>query len=147
MSRLFNVQLNCKSILSEVFLSFPNSIVRIPDGETGIRQHFAYWQRAVFDKSPFVFNDAGHPTVATVERNTPITLNPVGYDDFALSSYREFCELRELGVIPPGVRFQVCLPTPINVISGHVRPEYQAEVEVLYEKALWKPAKDSRHYP
>jgi hypothetical protein len=58
------------------------------------------------------------------------------YDDFALESYRDFCELREKGVVPPGIRFQVCLPTPFSVLLNRILPAYHAEVEVLYETAM-----------
>ena len=44
--------------------------------------------------------------------------------------------MREKGVIPLGVRFQVSLPTPVNVIGLCLLPEYQAESEPMYEKAL-----------
>lgn len=66
----------------------------------------------------------------------PIQLKSVEYDDFALESYEEFKRLRNAGVIEPGVRFQVSLSTPVNVICESIKPEYQAEVEVLYEKLL-----------
>lgn len=66
----------------------------------------------------------------------PIKPNPLEYDDFAMASYNDFCKLREQGIIPPGVRFQVCLPTPFNVIMLFIDPKYQVEVEALYEKAL-----------
>lgn len=116
--------------------AFPNNLLRMPDGETGIRQDFVRWQGTVFSNAPFVANKHGQATVAKVDYGAPITLKPVGYDNFALASYAEFRKLREQGIIPPGMRFQVSLPTPINVISGHVSPEYQPEVEILYEKAL-----------
>jgi hypothetical protein len=57
------------------------------------------------------------------------------YDEFALESYHDFCELRDKGVIPPGIRFQVCLPTPFSVLN-RILPAYHAEVEVAYEAAM-----------
>ncbi|PVH81589.1 hypothetical protein DL98DRAFT_548379 [Cadophora sp. DSE1049] len=49
---------------------------------------------------------------------------------------RTFCRLRDQGVIPHGVRFQVSLPTPANVICCIVHPEDQVRAEPLYEAAL-----------
>jgi hypothetical protein len=72
----------------------------------------------------------------TTTTSGPIQLKPVEYDNFAIESYKEFKKLRNAGVIEPGIRFQVSLPTPVNVICGLIKPEYQAEVEVLYEKLL-----------
>jgi methionine synthase II (cobalamin-independent) len=108
----------------------------MPDGETGKRYYFTRWQRAVFEKSSFVLSNRGDPGAEAEEPTGPISLKPLEYDDFALTSYADFCKLREQGIIPPGIRLQVCLPTPVNVIIGHVHPRYQVEVEVLYERAL-----------
>jgi hypothetical protein len=65
-----------------------------------------------------------------------LTLKPLGYDDFALASYADFCKLRGEGIIESGVRFQVSLPTPLNVIASIIDEPYQVETEPLYEKAL-----------
>ncbi|KAF8866039.1 hypothetical protein BDZ45DRAFT_784320 [Acephala macrosclerotiorum] len=71
--------------------------------------------------------------------NFPINCH---YDDVALASYIEFCHLRDEGIIQKGVRFQVCLPTPVNVLSGLVLPKHQVQVEPFYEKALFMPGKE-----
>ena len=63
------------------------------------------------------------------QKGVDIKLRPTGYDDAALSSYKEFVRLRGDGVIEPKIRFQVCLSTPINVLTKRVSPEYQAETE------------------
>ena len=42
-----------------------------------------------------------------------------------LGSYETFSSLREEGVIPPGVRFQVEYPTPLASIGGYIVPEQQ----------------------
>ena len=61
---------------------------------------------------------------------------PVEYDEIAISGYDQFCKLRIKGVIPKGVRFQVSLPTPINVLGNLIEPSWRASVEPSYEKAL-----------
>jgi hypothetical protein len=38
--------------------------------------------------------------------------------DDAIASYSVFCELRTAGVIPEGVRFQVCLPFPASALNA-----------------------------
>lgn len=72
------------------------------------------------------------------DASKPIELQPTGYDEHAILSYLHFCRLRNEGVIPAGVRFQVGLPTPLNVIAMFVLPAYQIEAEKLYEAALLK---------
>jgi hypothetical protein len=123
-------------VFQRLATTFPRRLRRLPDGETGKRYYFIRWQRAVFEKSPFVLRNLDQPVVEAEETLPPITLNPLEYDDFAIASYADFCKLREDCIVPPGIRFQVCLPTPVNVIVGHVDPKYQVEVEILYEKAL-----------
>lgn len=59
-----------------------------------------------------------------------------GYDTAAVTSYKEFCELRRDGVVPERTRFQACLPTATNFIGSYIQPAYQAVVEPHYEQAL-----------
>lgn len=63
---------------------------------------------------------------------------PIGYDDAAIESYATFCRLRDGGVIPQGVKFQVSLPTPINVLHVSIEPAYQEALEPVYTKAFLK---------
>lgn len=124
--------------------SFPN-LYRLPDGEPGNRSTFIQWQRDVFKHDPSVlrkydksWNSVSEDPVpedqikSIVGRIPP--LHP-GYDDYALESYAEFRRLKNEGVIPTHVRFQVCLPTPFVVVCL-VRDGFQAVIEPLYEKAL-----------
>ncbi|TVY46485.1 hypothetical protein LOCC1_G003467 [Lachnellula occidentalis] len=112
-----------------------------PDGETGKRHFFVRWQTEVFDSSPHIlksFEQIGdyksyQPDTAL---SSQIKLGPIGYDDHAIESYAEFCKLKDQGAVPPGVRFQVSLPTPVNVIGLCLLPEYQAAAEPMYEEAL-----------
>lgn len=122
--------------------SFPSRLRRIPDGETGKRHNFVVFQREVFNDSRFV--QASFPPGASSGKSDlnprtdaqPIKLLPLEYDDFAITGYHEFCKLRNEGIIPKGVRFQVSLPSPINVVGTMVEPSWRAQVEPLYEAAL-----------
>ena len=49
--------------------------------------------------------------------------------DDAIASYRLFSALREQGVIPKGVRFQVCLPFPASAMST-LRVDFAADYPV-----------------
>jgi hypothetical protein len=118
----------------------PPLLSRIPDGETGARQDLAMFQRAAFAACPFVLRSdpvaALFGGAAPGPDTPPIKLMPLGYDDHALESYALFRELREAGVVPAGVRFQVSLPVPVNVLDVLVEPAWRAAVERVYEAAL-----------
>ncbi|GGT69804.1 hypothetical protein [Actinomadura citrea] len=117
---------------------------RIPDGEPGERDNWVVWQLPKL---------AAHPDLETVPppgreygptmrvRPRPgvdpasVTFGPLGYAAAALDSWQVFRRLRADGVIPPDVRFQVSLPTPVAVVAAFVGA-HQAELEAAYEARL-----------
>lgn len=129
-------------VFQKVCAALPHCLHRIPDGETGKRNYFVVNQMEVFAASPWLLPQLdlfGQPLVVhgrDTEPTNDVKLLPTGYDDAALDSWSLFCALRDQGVIPAGSRFQVSLPTPVNVITGWVIPKFQAAVEPLYEQAL-----------
>lgn len=122
--------------------SLASRLRRISDGETGKRENFVIFQSQVFNESPFVQapfppgSSSKGPKISPGPDAPQIKLLPVEYDDFAISGYGEFCKLRDEGIIPKTVRFQVSLPTPLNVIGNLVTPLWRSTVEPLYEGAL-----------
>ena len=72
--------------------------------------------------------------VASVLDNSPQL--ETQYDLHAMSSYLTFIKLRDEGLIPNGMRFQVCIPNPMAVIFMMVKKEYQAAIEPAYEAAI-----------
>ena len=66
----------------------------------------------------------------------PVKLLPIQYDDFAIASYKKFCALRTQGHVPEDIRFQVSLPTPVNVVGNLIEQAWQGTVEPVYEAAL-----------
>lgn len=119
-------------------------VTRIPDGETGVRDNWVVWQLPMLQ---------AHPDLETVPPPGPeygpslrvqpkpgvdaesVVFDSLGYSDAALASWQVFSGLRDEGAIAPGVRFQVCLPTPIAVVAAFVG-EHQRELEVAYEARL-----------
>ena len=61
----------------------------------------------------------------------------LGYAEAYLGSYETFAALREEGVIPAGVRFQVEYPTPLASIGGYIVPEQQQALLGSYEQAMF----------
>ncbi len=75
-------------------------VVRMPKGISGMPD----WVPTGYDDMPWVQLKAGAHALSPIET--------LGYPEQARSSYAKFCELRDAGVIPAGVRFQQSLPFP-----------------------------------
>ncbi|KAL9622648.1 MAG: hypothetical protein Q9160_002958 [Pyrenula sp. 1 TL-2023] len=125
-------------VFTKACTALPGRLHAVPDGEVGERGNFIGWQLRRFPSDAIRFALGG---TAPAEGSKPQydkleAIQPTGYDDAAIASYAEFLSLRAQGVIPKGVRFQVCLPTPFNCIVGHTRPEFHERLEPLYERRM-----------
>jgi hypothetical protein len=126
---------------------------RFPDGETGERSRWVYFQGLMLQSHPDMEVDPTQPPYKFVQwdgkviREIPqVRFKPgvdpykvmfeTGYDKAALASYDTFKRLRDEGVIAKGARFQVSLPTPHSsgylYVSGPARRTYFR----VYEQAL-----------
>lgn len=65
-----------------------------------------------------------------------IELGPLGYAEAALTSFRVFQELKDEGVIPGPVRFQVSIPTPLGVLASFFPLEQQSVLVPVFERGL-----------
>jgi hypothetical protein len=66
-----------------------------------------------------------------------LRFDELGYGRAAVESYREYRRLREEGVIPEGVRFQVCLPGTGSAVSYFFgRPEQWPRAHAAYHDAI-----------
>lgn len=132
---------------------------RIPDGETGERHRWIYWQREMLLRHPDMELDPDAEPLrltqwdGTLIRNTELvrfkpgvdpakTEYETGYAPAAIASYEVFKRLRDEGTIPAGVRFQVSLPTPMASGFMYVAPASLAAYLPAYERALLKAASD-----
>jgi hypothetical protein len=137
-----------ETVFRESIARMPNRLKRIPDGETGKRAFFTYWQFSVFDSvpecvSPFVMNRAiaskafPHAEVqANIARLQNLSIS-TAYDDEALASYAIFKRLKAEGVIPANIKFQVSLPTAANVVIA-LYHQYRAVGFKVYEAVLFR---------
>ena len=114
-------------------------LVRIPDGETGIRKTWIKFLQEVLadnpaievakDVPPFKFVQWDGKLIREIPRlrikegakPDPKTFR-TGYVDMALQSWGTFERLQKAGVIPAGVKFQVSLPTPTAPIYNNMLP-------------------------
>jgi hypothetical protein len=128
-------------------------LARMPDGETGARGRWIYFQRTMLENHPAMELDTVSPPLTLYQwdgkllREAPylrfkrdVDLDVVrfdtGYDRAARDSYALFAKLKRERAIPPGVRFQVCLPTPIASGYMYVSPRDRSEYLRLYERDL-----------
>ena len=126
---------------------------RLPDGETGERRRWIWFQRQMLERHPDIEIDPTVPLFTLrqwdgkVLRETPLLrfrpgVDPdrvvfeTGYADAARASFAAFGRLQAEGVIPDGVRFQVCLPTPMASAYMYVSPTARAAYIPAYERAL-----------
>ncbi|KAG9875494.1 hypothetical protein KCV05_g22351, partial [Aureobasidium melanogenum] len=117
----------------------------IPDGETGQRNFFIGWQMYKFGAYPEVisqfgqngkFEDIPVPEEKIKEAAEKLEGMSTDYDTAALESYPVFKKLKEEGVIPKEVKFQVCLPSPLTFVSPFIVGDYKTAIEPVYERAI-----------
>lgn len=127
----------------------PDRLKRIPDGETGERMFFTRWQISSLKNdvpqviAPLAANQAvkrEELSPEEVEKGIAQLLDlnfETKYDDAAIESYATFKSLKEQGVIPRQTRFQVSLPTSINVAITAYH-QFRKAVFDVHEKALFR---------
>ena len=138
-----------ESVMCEIVSRVPSGVRRVPDGETGDRGNWIFFQMQKFLQSPALVlarppeAAAGDyeqiPQVRLAEGVDPAEMRwpDPGYAEAYLRSYATFAALRDEGVIPGGVRFQVEYPTPLASISAYVVPEQQEALLGSYERAMF----------
>ncbi|KAF4628589.1 hypothetical protein G7Y89_g9562 [Cudoniella acicularis] len=114
----------------------PGRLATLSDGETGQRSTFVLWQETVFPdevrRFPSKHTAASPPSFECRLEH----IGSLGYFEAAISSYQVFRKLRDTGVIPENIRFQICLPTPLNPVCLLVDEKWQNKVLPLYEARL-----------
>lgn len=143
----------CEEVFERLSETVGPYISRIPDGETGKRSRWIAFQREMLMEHPDIEID---PTVPELEirewngrllRAMPLLrfkdrtdLESIrfetGYDTAALNSYGVFRTMRRNGRIPEGVRFQVCLPTPMSTAYMYISPKAHQDFIIVYERSL-----------
>ncbi len=128
-------------------------LARIPDGETGTRHRWIWWQREMLLSHPAMEIDPVTPPFelrqwdGAILRTTdwlrfrpgidPATVTfATGYAEAAIDSYAVFRRLRDAGELPSGLRFQVCLPTPMASGYMYVSPSALDAYLPVYERSL-----------
>jgi hypothetical protein len=137
-----------ETVMREITTRVPSGLRRIPDGETGDRGNWIFFQMQKFLQWPSLVTAHPHdnpaqdyemPQVRLADGVDPadMTWPDLGYADVYLESYSTFAGLRQQGVMPAGVRFQVQYPTPLASISAYVVAGQQQSLLGSYERALF----------
>ena len=144
---------DAETVFRTVSLALGASIKRIPDGETGDRSRWIWFQRAMLENHPGMELDTSTKPFRVVQwdgkviRENPwlkfkdgvdpaTTIFATGYRDAALDSYHVYSQLRNEKVIGSNVRFQVSIPTPMATTFMYISPNSRADYLVAYERAL-----------
>ena len=134
-------------------------LARLPDGETGIRRRWVWWQREMLERhaSMEVDREFGLLEIKqwdgrVLRRSEVFTFKPgvdpdavefpTGYAEAALASWTTFKTLRDAGVLSPEQKFQVCLPTPNSSAYMYVSPNAHDGYLRAYERSLLRALRD-----
>ncbi|MGI9616065.1 MAG: hypothetical protein ACR2QO_24340 [Acidimicrobiales bacterium] len=144
---------NADSVFRAVSAELGPWLRRIPDGETGERHLWIYWQREMLLRHPDMEIDPDADPLPIVQwdgellRETELVRFKDGVDAAAVTfetgyaaaareSYEVFAQLKADGVIGSDVRFQVSLPTPMASGYMYVSPAALGDYLPAYERSL-----------
>jgi hypothetical protein len=139
---------DAETVMREIAARVPDGVRRVPDGETGDRQNWIFFQLGKFWQTPGV-EKAGAadytegyeemPKVRIAEGADPdsVVWPDLGYATEYHESFQIFARLRKDGVLPADVRFQVQYPTPLASVNAYFVQDDQDRIEASYERALF----------
>ena len=150
---------NAETVFRTVAGALGPHLRRLPDGETGERRRWIWFQRQMLERHSAIEIDPTVPLFVLrqwdgkILRETPLLrfragVDPesvvfeTGYADAARASFDVLQRLQSQSVIPAGVRFQVCLPTPMASAYMYVSPKAREAYIAAYERALLKALGD-----
>ena len=148
-----------EDVLRRLAASLGPVLSPMPDGETGERRRWIYWQRTMLERHPAMEVDADAGLLelrqwdGSLLRRTDLlrfrpgvdpdsVVFPTGYAEAARESWAVFRRLRRDGVVPPGLRFQVCLPTAMSSAYMYVSPRAHDDYLRVYERSLLRALAD-----
>jgi hypothetical protein len=114
-------------------------LIRLPDGESGIRKTWIRFLQDVLAKDPAIEIATDMPPFRFVQwdgkliREIPrLCVKPgatldsarirTGYAEMAIESWAVFERLQKAGTIPAGVKFQISIPTPVAPTYNNIVP-------------------------
>jgi len=140
-------------------------LVRLPDGETGIRKTWIRFLQDVLSGNsalefatgvpPFKFVQWDGKVVREIQRlrvRPGATVDPAtldtGYAAMAIESWQIFDRLQKAGDIPAGVKFQISIPTPVAPTYNNMVPaDRQKLLQPLTQNFLGEVSKIAKALP
>ena len=138
-----------ESVMRQIAARVPSGLRRVPDGETGDRDNWIFFQMQRFLQLPSLvparaldapdgdYEQVPQLRLADGVDPAQMTWPDLGYADAYLASYAIFASLRREGVIADDVRFQVEYPTPLASIGAYIVPGQQQALLGSYERAMF----------
>lgn len=144
---------SAEEVFTKLCDSLGDHLSRLPDGETGERARWVYWQRTMLENHPHMEMDTEgeslklHEWDGTLLREmdlmrfkpgvipADVTYN-TGYDTANIASWQIFSNLQHSGKIPGHLRYQVALPTPMSSAFMYVSPAAYEDYFPTYERSL-----------
>ncbi len=133
-------------VFSAVGKTLGTRVKRVPDGEPGGRRLWISWQYPLLRANPNLRPDpepdrqsaTGFKILCAAEGvpDEDIHFGELGYAREARASYLDFVNARASGELPPDVRFQVSLPTPLAVVHPFCSKRDLFAIERAYEAAM-----------
>lgn len=136
---------NAENVFRTVSAGIGANLTRLPDGETGKRISWIKFLEDMLVNHPEMEIDADTPPmqwrqwdglllreIPQVKFKDGTDISKVtydtGYGQEAIDSFAVFDRLQSEGAIPAGVKFQVCIPTPLapgyNYVAPHARGDF-----------------------
>jgi hypothetical protein len=130
---------DAETVFRQLAAAMGSHLLRLPDGETGIRKTWIRFLQGVLadnpaievatDVPPFKFTQWDGKVLREIPRlrvkpgvePDPATF-ATGYAEMAIESWSLFQRLQQEGAIPAGVKFQVSLPTPVAPAYNNMLP-------------------------
>jgi hypothetical protein len=148
-----------EAVFRKVGGALADVLARLPDGETGERRRWIWWQRAMLERHPAmeVDHEAGLIEIkqwdgVVLRRSELFRIKPgvdpasvefpTGYAEAAKASWAIFDRLRRSGALPADLKFQVCLPTPASSAYMYVSPRSHDAYMPTYERSLLRALRD-----
>jgi hypothetical protein len=144
---------SCEDVFRNLSREVGAYLHRMPDGETGERTKWIVFQQRMLQRHEALEIDTSIPPLpvrqsdGTVHRHIErVRIKPgvdpssvvfdTGYDRAAIASYQVFRRMRDGGIVPPHVRFQFALPTPLATGLMYVSPNGREGYLRAYERSL-----------
>ena len=126
---------------------------RIPDGETGRRRMWISFVKDCLIESPDMEADPGEPVFQFIQFDGKVVFEidqlrfkdgvipsdvvfKTGYADDAIRNFATFDKLQSEGAIPAGVKYQICMATPLAITYMFVSPPTRPAFQKVYSDHL-----------